>query len=161
MTHDDKRSRIHGDDPKDMDGLLTWAWVSAQMTKSRSYWVSSTRPDGNPHAAPVWGVWVDESFYFGTEPTSRKAKNFAHNPNIVVHLESGDETVIFEGVVTAMTADEPVQVIFAAYRTKYTPYDPAEDIDPAQPDGMYSFKPKRVLAWLEKDFPKTATRWTF
>ncbi|MCZ2096160.1 MAG: hypothetical protein LC121_07825 [Anaerolineae bacterium] len=42
-------------------GMLDWSWVDDQMTKSRSYWVCSTRPDGRPHAAPVWGVWYEAS----------------------------------------------------------------------------------------------------
>ena len=53
-----KRSRptmkdygIHTSD----EGLMDWSWVDEQMAKSRNYWICTTRPDGKPHAAPVWG----------------------------------------------------------------------------------------------------------
>lgn len=37
------------------EGLLDWSWVSEQLTQSQNYWIATTRPDGRPHAAPVWG----------------------------------------------------------------------------------------------------------
>jgi uncharacterized pyridoxamine 5'-phosphate oxidase family protein len=81
------------------DGLLGWEWVREQLEKSMNYWVSTTRPDGNPHAAPVWGVLVDDVVYFGTGETSRKGRNMQANPNVVLHTESGFDTVIVEGTV--------------------------------------------------------------
>jgi general stress protein 26 len=53
---------------------------------------------GRPHATPVSGVWIEGGFYFGTGTGSRKARNLAKNQHLVVHLESGDEVVILEGV---------------------------------------------------------------
>ncbi|HSN73709.1 MAG TPA: pyridoxamine 5'-phosphate oxidase family protein, partial [Anaerolineae bacterium] len=76
------------------DGLLPWSFASQRMAAARNYWIGSSRPDGRPHAAPVWGVWLDDVFYFGTVPGSVKARNLAANPALVVHLESGDEVVI-------------------------------------------------------------------
>ena len=46
--------------------LLPWSYVSERMEQSRSYWIATTRADGRPHVMPVWGVWLDEVFYFGT-----------------------------------------------------------------------------------------------
>ena len=82
----------------DADGLLPWQHVSEQMAAARNYWIGTVRPDGRPHATPVWGVWVDETFYFGMGPRSVKARNLAANPALVVHLESGDDVVVLEGV---------------------------------------------------------------
>jgi Pyridoxamine 5'-phosphate oxidase len=82
----------------DGEGLLPWSFVDERMANARNYWVATTRPDGRPHATPVSGVWIDGSFYFGTGPGSRKARNLAKNQHLVVHLESGDEVVILEGV---------------------------------------------------------------
>ena len=39
------------------EGMLTWDFVDEQMANSRNYWISTTRPDGRPHVAPVWGIW--------------------------------------------------------------------------------------------------------
>ena len=140
---------------------MAWEWVDGQMAKSRNYWICSTRPDGKPHAAPVWGVWVNGVLYFSSDAESRKARNLAANPEVVVHLESGDDAVIFEGVVETITDRERLLALGVgkAYAEKYPPFDPfAED----SPPGLwFALRPHTALAWLEKDFPNTATRWTF
>lgn len=165
MSHPNnaRRQRPQGQEFKDItshDGMLTWEWVSEQMTESRNYWLCTTRPDGRPHAMPVWGVWVEDTFYFGTGPSSRKGRNLQHNPNAVVHLESGDETVIFEGTIEAFRDAGTLKAVFAAYDRKYAPFSISETMDINEPDGMYVLRPQRAFAWLEADFLKTAVRWT-
>lgn len=143
------------------EGLLDWSWVEDQVRKSRNYWIATTRPDGRPHAAPVWGVWVDGVLYFGTDPGSRKARNLAQNPEAVVHLESGDDCVIFEGTI-AFLKDAPVDLlkrISVDYGAKYVTYQPDFTAPDASP--LLWLKPRTVLAWQEHDFPNTATRWVF
>jgi general stress protein 26 len=140
-------------------GMLTWEWVDEQMAKARNYWVCTARPDGRPHAAPVWGVWLDGTLYFGSDRQSRKVRNLMANPAVVVHLESGDDTVIFEGTVEEVTDTSLQTRIAAAYAAKYPPFAP--DPDPG-PNGInYALRPQTVFAWREHDFPTSATRWQF
>lgn len=141
------------------DGLMSWQWVDEQMAKSRNYWVCSTRPDGKPHAAPVWGVWFEGTLYFGSGRASRKARNLAQNPNVAVHLESGDDTVIFEGTLEEVKDKDLLAKISKVYATKYA----MPDLELADNEGSvcYKLEPQMALSWLEKDFPKTATRWEF
>lgn len=141
----------------DEKGLLEWDWVSTRMKAARNYWISTTRPDGKPHAAPVWGVWMDEALYFGTSPTSRKGRNIAHQPYVVVHLESGDEVVICEGTLTRETNSAILHKMADIYGKKY-PHQP----DPEnEPDGAYYvLRPEKVMAWIESDYPNTATNWS-
>jgi len=143
------------------DGLLAWAWVSAQLRKSRNYWISTTRPDGRPHAAPVWGVILDDVLYFASSKTSVKGRNLAHNPQVVMHLESGDDCVIVEGAVFHANEVALLGRMAAEYGKKYAPFSPT----PAELDGgdnlAYGIVPRVVLAWKESDFPNTATRWVF
>jgi len=135
-------------------GLLPWSWVTERLANAHNYWIGSTRPDGRPHAAPVWGLWLDDAFYFSTDPHSRKGLNLAANSHIVVHLESGDEAVILEGKVEALR-DAPRFGRFAdAYDAKYH----------VRPDAIptavvYELRPQVVYAWREKDFTESATRW--
>lgn len=141
-------------------GMLNWEWVEQQATKSRNYWICSTRPDGRPHAVPVWGVWVEGAVYFGKDPNSRSARNLAANPNVVVHLESGDEVVIFEGKIGSMPRTDPALLtrIADVYGAKYPGFRP----DLNEPGaGFFVLRPHMALAWLEKDYPNTATRWVF
>jgi hypothetical protein len=140
-------------------GLMDWQWVDEQMNKSRNYWVCSASADGTPHAAPVWGIWVDGTLYFSSSRTSRKGRNLAKNPKVVVHLESGDDTVIFEGVVEEVTDSALSARISAPYAKKYEM--PDLKLESSTENICYALKPSTVLSWLEKDFPNTATRWTF
>lgn len=139
------------------DGLMSWDWVDAQMTKSRNYWICSTRPDGRPHAAPVWGIWLDGVFYFGSHSESRKGRNLAANPAVVVHLESGDDTVIFEGTVEAVRDPALLRRIGEVYSVKYEMQMEFSPDDEQQV--CYALRAQSAFSWLEKDYPRTATRW--
>jgi nitroimidazol reductase NimA-like FMN-containing flavoprotein (pyridoxamine 5'-phosphate oxidase superfamily) len=131
--------------------MLSWHDVSEQLLKARNYWLVTVRPDGRPHTVPVWGVWVDGTFHFGMGRHTRKARNIAENPQVVVHLDSSEEVVIIEGSAEEIT-DSTLQVrIDAAYEAKY-------HIRHGTP--VYALRPSVVLAW-NSDFPRTATRWTF
>src|SRR4051812_9693775 len=79
------------------EGLLPWSFVDERRATAHNYWVVTSSAAGRPHAAPVWGLWLDGRFYFSTDPASRKGRNLAANPALVVHLESGDDAVILEG----------------------------------------------------------------
>lgn len=139
-------------------GLLTWERVSQQMAQARNYWLTTTRPDGRPHAMPVWGVWLDETFYFGTGRSSVKGRNLAHNPAVSVHLESGDDVVILEGVVEEVSDRLLLRHIYDVYGQKYKLDMSANAEEGAEP--TYALRPTTVFAWLEQDFPNTATRFT-
>lgn len=142
-------------DPTATDGMLPWSWVREQATAARSYWICTTRPDGRPHAMPVWGLWLDETVFFSTDPASRKARNVAANPDAVIHLESGDEAVIFEGTIERVEDPEILTRFCDAYEAKYA-FRP----DPANPShGVYRLRLCTVLAWREQDFAGSATRW--
>src|SRR3712207_3095759 len=89
--------------PRGKEGMLPWSHVGERMAVERNYWLATVRPDGRPHSVPVWGVWVEESLYFGGGRSTRKARNLATNPNVVAHSESGENVVILEGVVEEVT----------------------------------------------------------
>jgi len=139
--------------PTEGAGLLDWSFVTSRMTSARNYWIASASPDGRPHVAPVWGVWHQEAFYFSTDRGSRKGRNVAAQPSVVVHLESGDEAVMIEG--KAMPAEEPglLAELDRLYFEKY-----AYHLDAG---ATYKVAPIVAFAWLEKDFVGTATRWQF
>lgn len=138
------------------DGLLPWEWASEQMERSRNYWIVTVRPDGRPHAMPVWGVWLDETLFFSTGDGSVKARNLAADPRLVVHLESGDEAVILEGTAERPALDAALRDrVAGAYAAKYA----MKPDDLPGPTGWYVLHPATAFAWQERDFPRTATRW--
>lgn len=142
----------------DTEGMLTWDFVTEQMTKGHNYWVSTTRSDGKPHAAPVWGLWIEGAFYFSTSLDSRKGRNLQTNPNVVIHLESGDEVVILEGTVEQL---QPEQAFFDSFANLYEAKYNFRPEYPTEQAALFILRHKVVLAWLEKAFPKTAARWEF
>ena len=135
------------------EGVVSWDWVEQQLLGARSYWLCTTRDDGRPHAMPVWAVWVDGALLFSTDPASLKGRNLAARPDIVVHLDSGDDVVVLEGRAATMSA--PRRPAFVeAYDAKYGHRVDTDN----EAFGLYELVPDRVLAWREADFPTSATR---
>ena len=141
--------------PPKEGAFLPWEWVEARMTVSRNYWVGTVGADGRPHIMPVWGMWFEGAFFFGTDAESRKAKNLSLRPNITVHLESGDDAVILEGVAERVTDAGFLERFADAYKVKYEFRPDLNDAATA----TYALVPRVVFAWMESNFPETATRW--
>ena len=140
---------------KSASGFLRWSDACRRIAGSRNYWVATTRPDGRPHVMPVWGVWTNDTFYFGTDRNSRKARNLTANAATVVHLESGDDVVILEGRGEEITERSVLRSIDDAYSTKYRmrlSTIPGDTV-------IFGLKPSTVFAWREHDFNRSATRW--
>jgi hypothetical protein len=137
--------------------LLPWAQVVEWLEAARNYWISTTRPDGRPHAKPVWGLWLDGMVMFSTDPTSVTGRNLAAGSQMQIHLESGDEVAILDGVVEH-PSDPGLLARFAdAYDSKYgIRVDVASDHTP-----ILALRPRTVMSWTEANYPGTATRWTF
>ena len=146
--------------PENNDTLLDWNYIDEQMHAARNYWVCTATLEGVPAATPVWGVWVDNRLYLDGSPLTRRGRNIAQNPRVVVHLESGDHVVILEGEAHILPgAPERVlaERVAAAYTDKYADsgYSPA----PEQWDqgGLVIFTPHTALGWTQ--FPQDMTRW--
>jgi PPOX class probable F420-dependent enzyme len=139
---------------RDVGGRLDFGWAEERLTGARNYWVCTTRPDGRPHAMPVWGLWYGGALVFSTDPLSVKGRNLAASPAVVVHLESGDEVVVVEGRAEWVTGPDLGDSFVDDYERKY-----GHRLDPADPGfGFYRVAPGRILAWRESDFPTSATR---
>src|SRR5262249_9708371 len=61
--------------PTEGGELMAWAFVVAEIAKARNYWVITVGRQSGPHAAPVWGAFVDDDLFFETAPSTRKARN--------------------------------------------------------------------------------------
>jgi len=144
--------------PKDGSGaeFLPWDEIEKWLAKSRNYWIISTRPDGRPHAIPVWGLWLDGALMFSTSRDSIKGRNLAERPDVVAHLESGDEVVILEG-----RAEDVSKADLSRYIDEYDEKYGLRPEPPGPGEVVYRLRPKIALTWLERDYPNTATRWVF
>ena len=117
---------------------LGWPWVEQQLSDAGTYWVIARSP-GHPHPRPVWGIWSHERLHLsiGT-PALRRA--LRKDPAVTVHLDSGTDVVIVEGLLvpTAATASELIQ----AYNQKYD-----WDYQASQYGDFATVQPQKVLAW--------------
>jgi PPOX class probable F420-dependent enzyme len=143
--------------PTSEDGLLPWEWAEAQLVAARNYWICTTRPDGRPHASPVWGIWLERRLCFSCSPRSVKGRNLARNPSTAVHLESGDDVVIVEGTTELLVDEGRFRRFADAYAAKYDwRIEPGDEAMPG-----YELVPRVAFAWREREFPRSATRYVF
>lgn len=146
--------------PDSLDGTLPWSWAEEHLTSALNYWFCTTRPDGRPHAMPAWAVWLDGTLYFDGSPETRRGKNLAQNPAIVIHLESGDEVIVLEGEahLTGQPDRALAERLASALTKKYGPkYEPTPDTWDL--GGLYAMRPTVAFGWTA--FPTTMTRWRF
>jgi PPOX class probable F420-dependent enzyme len=141
----------------DEEGLVPWSAAVGKLERARNYWIATTRADGSPHAMPVWGLWLDDGFFFSSGAETTKTRNLDRDTRVVVHLESGDDVVVVEGTAERVTAEDDLRRIAKIYTAKYD-----FEFDPTNPDyPVFRVTPQRAYAWLERDYPATATRYTF
>src|ERR1700674_4820728 len=139
---------------EDGKGLLSWAWVARKMNNCRTFWLATIHAGrARPHVMPIWGVWLDDAFFFSTGRKSRKGQNLAANSACTVTNDNGEEAVIIEGQAAEVRDATALDRIATAYKKKYK-MDPRSMNEP-----IFALRPRTVFGFIEKSFPKSATRW--
>jgi len=138
-------------------GMLPFSHFEKHFGNNRNYFVATTMPDGGPHVMPVWGVWHAGRFYFSTGSNTRKARNLARSPQLVITTEDGAQPIIVEGRAARLAKAGAFKGAAAAYKKKY---DWALTLDMGN---VYEVRPTKAFAFIEaaEQFGTTATRWTF
>ena len=104
-------------------------------------WLSSVRPDGRAHSAPIWHVWYQGRAYVVTGAHTVRAANIEENPSIVVTHPDPANALIIEGWATA--ANHMRQTLQPLFLAKYN-----WDIDNAPGyDRVLEITPTKLLAW--------------
>ena len=139
----------------------SWSEVAWLLAPARSFWLGTTNPDGSPHAAPVWGVVVEDHFYIYSERRTQKARNLLRDWRAVVHLESADNVVIVHGRFEDTGRPGECAPVVQAFGSKYTEpgdgqYLPSTD---ESFDLLYRLCPRRALLWSLPDYDGTQRRW--
>lgn len=151
-------------DAKGGRGLLPWKWAEERLEKGTTYFIATSDPSGKPHVMPVWGVWLNDAFFFSTGNQSRKARNLSVNARCSVATDidfkrrpkKGDikDTIILEGEAELINDARIRKKFSAIYQDKY-----AWDMEGF--DGpIYRVRPIVVFGFASK-FNQTATRWKF
>jgi pyridoxine/pyridoxamine 5'-phosphate oxidase len=161
-----KASRPHWPDAvqnpsKDLSGLKAWPWALERLEKSHNYWIATTRPNGGPHLMIVWGIWWQDAFWFSTGARTRKAKNIAAEPRVVIGTEKAEEAVILEGTVEEIKDRAVWKQLVEVYNRKY-----GGDVGPLlESSGGSVFRVTPQIAFGQdehtENFTESVTRWQF
>lgn len=164
--HEPRASRPYWPDalsksPEDTSNLKPWSWARERFEKSHNYWIATTRPDRRPHLMIVWGIWWQDAFWFSTGPRTRKAKNIATVPHVVIGTEDADEAVILEGTAEETTDRSVWKQLAKIYNAKY-----GGDVEPllmASDGCVFRVQPQVAFAQDEhaENFADAVTRWHF
>ncbi len=137
-------------------GLLPWSWAERRLARSHNYWVSTVRPDGAPHTMVVWGLWIDNAFYFSTGRESRKARNLGSNPRCIVCTDQASQAVIVEGVARILRDPLKRRRFFRQYERKYK-----WDMSGYEQEPVFAVRPLKAFGLDEKASLNRMTRWQF
>ena len=136
--------------------VLAWPEVRARLEEAHNYWLTTTRPDGRPHAVPIDGLWLDDACWFGGSPKAVWQANLQADTRVVLHLADPVAAVIVEGECEIVVPDSAgVDRLEQASKKKYG-YAPPPG---AYASGVWCLRPSRVMAW--SSLPEDATRFRF
>ncbi|WP_299539962.1 pyridoxamine 5'-phosphate oxidase family protein [uncultured Streptomyces sp.] len=97
---------------------LPSAAVHERLARERNAWLCTVRPDGTPHATPVWFVFSRGSWWVGTDASSVKVRNIERFPGVCLMLEGGDRPVVAEGEAVLYRGPFPERIT-EAFTEKY------------------------------------------
>lgn len=134
------------------NGFIPWSAVDVAMRAARTIWLATTRPDGRPHAVPMWFVWRSDAIYMMSRREMQKAVNVRHQPWVVLHLASGDDAIIVEGSAVCVGDAAELHALDRVWAAKYV--DPGSGVrDTVRVDGVdvWRVAPTHVMAWAYGD----------
>jgi nitroimidazol reductase NimA-like FMN-containing flavoprotein (pyridoxamine 5'-phosphate oxidase superfamily) len=144
--------------PNEPKKWITWEHAHRKLAREKVYWISTASRRGQPHAAPVWGIWKKNRFYFETDPKSMKGRNLSSNQSIVVHVPDGNDTVIVEGNARRVKTGGVLSQLRKDYARKYqyTP-DWSNKLDQI----VFRVQPKTVHAWKAPRMHRSLVKFIF
>ncbi len=132
-----------------VEGLVDWNTVNLWLEESKNYWISTTRPDSKPHARPIWGIWLDNFFYFGGGSKTITSKNLILNNDTIIHTESGENVVIIEGYAEKFIDENLEKILGQKYEARYSNFHPPP---------FWRVVPKIVYCWKMADYTTSPTK---
>lgn len=144
---------------------LPWSWAAERLGANRNFWVVTVSAAGRPHALPVWGVWDDgeHRFAFSCAPGSRKARNLAANPAVVVAVDDTVECVSVEGRASVLADGPRRETWIERYVARYQAEAAELSADFLRANLVVEVTPERAFGVIEREdeFATRATRWVF
>jgi nitroimidazol reductase NimA-like FMN-containing flavoprotein (pyridoxamine 5'-phosphate oxidase superfamily) len=133
---------------KTIRGHIPWSNVDRRLHSMREIWIATTSPAGKPDATPVWFWWDGAAVYFTCAAVARKARNIAHEPDVVLLNGDGTDPVIIKGRAERVHDEQELARIDAAYADKYVAPTSGERATIfVADDHVYRVRPRLVSAW--------------
>lgn len=110
------------------EGAAPTPWADARrlLDAAKSFWVTTVRADGRPHATTLLAVLHDDRLYFCTGPTEQKYKNLDANPHCILSTGlsdvDGGVDIAIEGQAERVADDAVLAELAAAWESKYGPF---------------------------------------
>ena len=140
-------------------GHLPWTSVDSRLSALREIWLATASPRGRPDAAPVWFWWDGNVIYFTCAAKARKARNIAHEAEVVLHNGDGADAIILKGRAERVADPGELERVDDAYRGKYVdPHSGAQATIFIADDHVDRVEPRLVMAWSYADMT-TRTDW--
>jgi nitroimidazol reductase NimA-like FMN-containing flavoprotein (pyridoxamine 5'-phosphate oxidase superfamily) len=79
-------------------------------------WLTTVRPDGRPHVAPVGALYHDGAVYVCTGKGTRKGRNLAGNPACAVSIATHPFDLVVEGEAVVVDDPDELEQVAATYR---------------------------------------------
>ena len=135
----------------------------------RTFFLSTTRPNGKAHSASVGALWYDGDLYFTSGDGTRKSRNLATNPTGTLSVKLPGIDVVLEGEASRVTDAQTLEALASDYRAAGWPVHvdgeafTAEFSAPSAgppPWALYRFRFDTVFG-VATEAPHGATRWRF
>jgi PPOX class probable F420-dependent enzyme len=132
------------------------------LEKEPVVWLSTVRPDGNPHLVPIWFWWDGEAVLVFSKPNAQKVRNLRANPSVMLAL--GDAEEDFDvGMLRGRAELLPtptVDVLPAEFLAKYSARIAAFHLSASEFAATYNqvvrIVPNAFLGWHGRTTPRSA-----
>ena len=164
---------------KNLDGYgnpaLPWARASAALNatgkKNDTWFMGTTDPDGQPHAAGVGALWHAGGLFFTSGDGTRKSRNLGKNPAATISISLDGIDLVFEGSVERVTDRATLEAVADRYNDDGDGWPVKVDGDAftapfsapsagPPPWRLYRLRFEKVFGVASAE-PNGATRWSF
>jgi nitroimidazol reductase NimA-like FMN-containing flavoprotein (pyridoxamine 5'-phosphate oxidase superfamily) len=107
--------------PSSLDHPEPASWDEAQhvLAEGQYYWLATASPDGKPHVRPILAVWLNDTLYFASTPTTHKAKILARNAHCTLTIGGEKSLLVVEGEAVKVSSESKLRHVAAVYASKY------------------------------------------
>lgn len=130
------------------------------LTHAHTLRAGTVSPDGWPHVAPLWFLWLDGAVWVNSLRRSRRSRDLAAGSRVAVCIDEGEEYLQLRGAVLYGTFEEAVDGgelarVRAAYGQKYWH---GASVPELRSHVWLRLRPDKVVSWDFRKIPSGADK---